>query len=322
MASDPVSFDTKHEEMIHDAQLDYYGKRLATASSDRTVKIFDAANGQLLAEPLKGHDGPVWQVSWAHPKYGSLLASCSYDGKVVVWKEQAPNQWIRVYSPVDNIAASVNAVAWAPHTFGLILAAASADGSVTIYEHDEATGWKNPPQTIAAHKGGCNAVSWGPDLKTGALLANANGDAPTGRRFVTAGCDNRIKIWRFDEEKKVWAEEPVWDGETHHEGWVRDVAWAPSLGLPRSTIASCSEDARVCIWTEQPPPSRLWKKSATLEFTHKVWRVSWSTMGNILAVSQGDNKVSLWKEGVDGEWQNLSELADPDAAVEQKQPES
>jgi len=28
----------------------------------------------------------------------------------------------------------------------------------------------------------------------------------------------------------------------------------------------------------------------------QVWRVSWSVMGNILAVSQGDQKVSLWKE--------------------------
>lgn len=29
------------------------------------------------------HEGPVWQVSWAHPKYGSILASCSYDRKVM-----------------------------------------------------------------------------------------------------------------------------------------------------------------------------------------------------------------------------------------------
>jgi len=28
------------------------------------------------------HEGPVWQVAWAHPKYGSILASCSYDRKV------------------------------------------------------------------------------------------------------------------------------------------------------------------------------------------------------------------------------------------------
>ena len=28
------------------------------------------------------HDGAVWQVAWAHPKYGNILASCSYDRKV------------------------------------------------------------------------------------------------------------------------------------------------------------------------------------------------------------------------------------------------
>ena len=39
----------------HDAQLDYYGKRLATASSDRTIRVFDVsgAQQQLVAE-LKG----------------------------------------------------------------------------------------------------------------------------------------------------------------------------------------------------------------------------------------------------------------------------
>ena len=37
----------------HDAQLDYYGKRLATCSSDRTVKVFDVVGeGQ---RPAGGH---------------------------------------------------------------------------------------------------------------------------------------------------------------------------------------------------------------------------------------------------------------------------
>jgi WD40 repeat protein len=47
------------------------------------------------------HTGPVWQVAWAHPKYGHILASCSYDGKVLIWKEQqvqgsAPGSWAKV----------------------------------------------------------------------------------------------------------------------------------------------------------------------------------------------------------------------------------
>ncbi len=37
---------------------------------------------------IRSHTGPVWQVAWAHPKFGQILASCSYDGKVIIWKEQ------------------------------------------------------------------------------------------------------------------------------------------------------------------------------------------------------------------------------------------
>lgn len=41
----------------HDAQMDYYGTRLATCSSDRTVKIFDVRNGgQILVADLRGYD--------------------------------------------------------------------------------------------------------------------------------------------------------------------------------------------------------------------------------------------------------------------------
>ena len=61
--------DTGHEDMIHDAQMDFYGTRLATCSSDRSVKIFDVRDGsQTLAADLRGHEGPVWQVAWAHPR--------------------------------------------------------------------------------------------------------------------------------------------------------------------------------------------------------------------------------------------------------------
>ena len=37
-----------------------------------------------------------------------------------------------------------------------------------------------------------------------------------------------------------------------------------------------------------------------------VWRVSWSVTGNILAVSDSKNSTSLWKEALDGQWQQVS----------------
>jgi protein transport protein SEC13 len=85
----PLKIETGHQDVVHDVTMDYYGKRLATASSDSTIKIIGVSgtSHQDLAT-LTGHTGPVWQVAWAHPKFGSsLLASCSYDGRVIIWKE-------------------------------------------------------------------------------------------------------------------------------------------------------------------------------------------------------------------------------------------
>jgi protein transport protein SEC13 len=46
------------------------------------------------------------------------------------------------------------------------------------------------------------------------------------------------------------------------------------------------------------------KKSLKAEkFPEVLWRVSWSVSGHLLAVSGGDNKVSLWKQNLEGQWE-------------------
>ncbi|EFX70073.1 hypothetical protein DAPPUDRAFT_61666, partial [Daphnia pulex] len=108
----------------HDAQMDYYGCRLATCSSDRSVRIYDVKNGtQTLAVKLRGHEGLVWQIAWAYPKFWNILASCSYDHKVIIWKEMN-GQWVKFYE-YANHDSSLNSVCWAPHDYGLILACGS-----------------------------------------------------------------------------------------------------------------------------------------------------------------------------------------------------
>lgn len=42
----------------------------------------------------------------------------------------------------------------------------------------------------------------------------------------------------FREEGGEWVEEQKLEG---HSDWVRDTAWAPSSGQPRSIIASCGQ---------------------------------------------------------------------------------
>jgi WD40 repeat protein len=94
----------KHEDYVHDVQFDYYGKRIATCSSDQLVKIWEK-NSALLSAGISAeslgvteenaaiavnqwtctasiggkHNGPVWRVAWADPEFGSIVASSGND---------------------------------------------------------------------------------------------------------------------------------------------------------------------------------------------------------------------------------------------------
>lgn len=302
--------ETGHDDMIHDAQMDYYGTRLATASSDRSVKIFEVKGStQTLIADLREHEGPVWQVAWAHPVFGNILASCSYDRKVIIWQEDG-HKWKKLHE-YANHDSSVNSVCWAPHEHGMILACASSDGSVSILSYVSNT-WESKKITNA-HSIGCNAVSWAPAIASGSADGSNNRPGAAVQRLVTGGCDTYVKIWRL-ENSGEWVEEVKLEG---HSDWVRDVAWAPSIGLPRSTIASCSQDRRVIIWMNDSVTG-VWQHRELNTFDDVIWHVSWSVTGNILAVSGGDNKVSLWKETLEGEWVCLNDSATVQNSNEQR----
>lgn len=295
-----VISNSGHDDMIHDAVLDYYGRRLATCSSDKTIKIFDIEGDQhRLTETLKGHEGAVWCVSWAHPKYGTILASSSYDGRILIWREQN-SQWQRIYEFTLH-TASVNLIAWSPAETGCHLAAASSDGNVSVLTFENNT---FNHTIFPAHGLGGNAVSWAPAVLPGQLTSGqAPGQQPAPvRRFVTGGSDNQVKLWSFNPTTSSYENTTTLQG---HMDWVRDVAWSPTP-LSKSYIASASQDHTVRIWTlaagAEISDASAWK-SETLDFEVVVWRVSWSMAGNVLAVSGGDNRVSLWKEKLKGGWE-------------------
>jgi WD40 repeat protein len=47
---------------------------------------------------------PVWQVAWAHPKFGTILASCAYDGRVLIFKEQN-GSWTKIHENNKHTAS-------------------------------------------------------------------------------------------------------------------------------------------------------------------------------------------------------------------------
>ncbi|KAH7330348.1 transport protein-like protein SEC13 [Rhexocercosporidium sp. MPI-PUGE-AT-0058] len=289
-----VISNSGHDDMIHDAVLDYYGRRLATCSSDKTVKIFEVeGESHRLTETLKGHEGAVWSVSWAHPKYGNILASAGYDGKVFIWREQGTT-WTKVFDFALH-TASVNIISWSPHESGCLLACASSDGMVSVLEFKDNS---MDHKIFHAHGVGVNSVSWAPSTSPGSLVSSAGGQGGV-RRFVTGGSDNMLRLWSFDAASQNYTQER--EPLTGHTDWVRDVAWSPTV-LQKSYIASASQDKTVRIWTSDPSQPGVWN-SKVLTFDVVLWRVSWSLSGNVLAVSAGDNKVSLWKENLRGEWE-------------------
>lgn len=50
-----------------------------------------------------------------------------------------------------------------------------------------------------------------------------------------------------------------------------------------------------------------WSPTILHTFDDVVWSVSWSLTGNILAVSGGDNRISLWKENIENQWICISD---------------
>lgn len=53
------------------------------------LKVWDQNNeGKwTLSYSWKAHSGSVWKVTWAHPEFGQVLATCSFDRTAAVWEE-------------------------------------------------------------------------------------------------------------------------------------------------------------------------------------------------------------------------------------------
>lgn len=297
--------ETGHCGIIHDAQLDYYGQCLATASADGSIRLWDVRDPEeprFLCE-LGDHAGAVYQVSWAPPGTATLLASVASDGQIVVWgRRSKPDQWHAVHRQDLRKRGSVRAVAWAPAEHGHALACASADGSISVLQHTGAV-WTDTAgpehrwscQSFQAHKGQANAVSWGSPEQT----MPGGGISLSGARLASAG-DDGVKVWFWSDERKAWEAETS-QASKDPQDIARDVAWKPC----EDTLASAARQA-VFIWQLEATADsadRSWRMVQEVPIGEEVWKISWSDIGGMLLVSCGEDQRSLLlKQQLGGEW--------------------
>ncbi|GAU91227.1 hypothetical protein RvY_03528 [Ramazzottius varieornatus] len=295
-----------HSDLVHDVRFDHFGTSLATCSSDRLIKIFqvqkDEHAGQTFSHvaDLKGHEDAVWQVSWAFPLHGTVLASCGYDRKIIIWRQDG-RQWSIVYEYVHD--SPVNCISFAPFDLGrLMLAAGASDGTILVlsYQDDGTWAMKKIPN---AHGLGVMAVSWGDPFFY--PLNGKRGDTVTAR-LASGGCDNMVKIWRENGDNGAWPEESRLDG---HTDWVRDVAWRINRLFEHTTVVSASQDRKVLIWRHDGHTG--WTRDVLKVFDDVPWTLSFNPTGSSLGVFWGTNSMTVFRDS-NGQWLPITETPSED----------
>jgi len=322
------SIHADHKDLIHDIAYDYYGRRLATCSSDQSVKVWDIGedNQWVCTASWKTHSGSVWKVTWAHPEFGQILATSSFDRTAIVWEEMIVDNnngernqsvWFKRHSFVDS-RTSVTDVKFAPKHAGLLLATCSSDGIVRIYEAPDVMNvsqW-SVQYEIVCNKA-CSSLTWNPSLSRlrSPMIAVGSDD--------TNNVGSKVLIYEYNENLRTWQRvdiaHPINDS-------VHDIAFAPNVGRSYDLLGvATTKDVKILSIAPIPQESvaqqigQLSLQNDTNRYDirvvasfedhgSQVWRVSWNITGTILASSGDDGTVRLWKANYLENWKNVGVL--------------
>ncbi|MER6735334.1 WD40 repeat domain-containing protein [Streptomyces puniciscabiei] len=245
------------------------GRTLATASYDRTVRLWNVADPRRptpLGGPLTGHTS--WVSSAVFSPDGHTLASAGDDGTIRLWDVTDPAHPKRLGRPLAGHRGTIYLVAFSPD--GRTLASAGEDRTIRLWNVAD----PHRPSALGALRGHSAAV-------------RSVAFSPDGRTLAAGGDDDTIMLWNTADPHRP---KPYPTALKGHTDLVHSVAFSPD----GHTLASGSADDTVRLWNVTDPahPSAL--GSPLAGHTGPIWSVAFSPDGSNLAAASADSTASLW----------------------------
>ncbi len=209
VAVKPLATLTGHTRIINSLAFNYDGNLLATASDDKTVKIWDIKKATLLYN-LTGHSKYVNAVVF-HP-FDQVLASGSDDGNIILWQAEGAK-------PIKTIAAQpagVKRLAISPD--GQYIASAGGDFSIKIFQISDGKEIAN----LTGHNDEIHSLAFSPD----------------GLYLASTGYDQTLKLWDVRTGSLVKSVEKA------HLLWINTVAYTQDGEM----LATAGDDKTVRLW--------------------------------------------------------------------------
>lgn len=258
------------------------GDRVFSCSRDKTIRLWDPSSGYCVST-LSGHRDWVRDIVCSDD--GSMLASCSTDQSVILWKVQ-PAGGASEEGAVQHLTLSehehvVEAVCFSSGKADAVLGLAQAEargGPAEVKRFSKMLDKKKAAAAKAKERAEAEGGAGGKG--GGSLLSSGDGG---GDYVASASRDLTVRIW----ESATGACVLTLRG---HDNWVRGLAFHAS----GKYLFSCSDDRSIKAWDLSNSRGRC-KVTIADAHDHFVTCISVCQRAPLIASGSVDNSVHVWQ---------------------------